>query len=71
MTVYDIAVIGKGLIGSAAARHLAVSFHDLKVCVIGPDEPQIRKAHDGVFRQPLRSRDASHVCWIPARCGGI
>ena len=49
MTVYDIAVIGKGLIGSAAARHLAVSFHDLKVCVIGPDEPQIRKAHDGVF----------------------
>ena len=49
MTVYDIAVIGKGLIGSAAARHLAASFPDLKICVIGPDEPQNRKAHDGVF----------------------
>ncbi len=49
MTVYDIAVNGKGLIGSAAARHLAASFPDLKICVIGPDEPQNRKAHDGVF----------------------
>lgn len=49
MTIYDIAVIGKGLIGSAALRHLAVSFPELKVCAIGPDEPQDRKSHQGVF----------------------
>ena len=49
MAAYDIAVIGAGLIGSAAARHLAADFPDLKLCVIGPDEPNDRKAHDGVF----------------------
>ncbi|MDE2859132.1 MAG: FAD-dependent oxidoreductase [Chloroflexota bacterium] len=49
MTMYDIAVIGKGLIGSAAARHLAGNFPELKICVIGPDEPENRKAHQGVF----------------------
>lgn len=49
MTIYDIAVVGKGLIGSAAARHLTASFPALKICVIGPDEPQNRKAHMGVF----------------------
>ncbi len=49
MTIYDIAVIGKGLIGSAAARHLAAGFPELKVCIIGPDEPSDRKTHDGVF----------------------
>ncbi|MCY4018141.1 MAG: FAD-dependent oxidoreductase [Chloroflexi bacterium] len=49
MTIYDVAVIGKGLIGSAATRHLAGNFPELEICVIGPDEPEIRKAHDGVF----------------------
>ena len=33
---YEVAVIGRGLIGSAAARHLAEAGH--KVVVIGPDE---------------------------------
>lgn len=42
-----IAVIGRGLIGSAAARHLARQGHD--ITLIGPDEPADRKAHDGVF----------------------
>jgi len=49
MTTYDIAVIGKGLIGSGAIRHLALSHPDLNVCIIGPDEPINRKTHTGVF----------------------
>lgn len=49
MTTFDIAVIGKGLIGSAAARHLASKCPELKICVIGPDEPENRRTHQGVF----------------------
>lgn len=49
MTLYDIAVIGKGLIGSGAIRHLTLAHPDLKVCIIGPDEPENRKTHTGVF----------------------
>ena len=49
MSRYDIAVIGKGLFGSAALRHLASNFPDLAVCVLGPDEPKDRKSHEGVF----------------------
>ena len=49
MTVFDFAVIGKGLIGSAALRHLTINFPESKVCMIGPDEPHDRKSHDGVF----------------------
>ena len=49
MTTYDIAIIGKGLMGSAALRHLTLAFPELNVCVIGPDEPQERKSHQGVF----------------------
>ncbi len=47
--MYDIAVIGKGLMGSAALRHLTVDFPNLRVCIIGPDEPENRKTHAGVF----------------------
>ncbi|WP_210877913.1 NAD(P)/FAD-dependent oxidoreductase [Roseovarius autotrophicus] len=42
-----IAVIGRGLIGSAAARHLARAGHE--VVLIGPDEPVAIVAHQGVF----------------------
>ena len=42
-----IAVIGRGLIGSAAARHLARGGHD--VVLIGPDEPPRMPDHHGVF----------------------
>jgi len=49
MKIYDLAVIGTGLIGSAALRHLTVNCQDLDVCVVGPDEPPDRKAHEGVF----------------------
>ncbi len=49
MATYDIAVIGNGLMGSAALRHLALSCPDMKVCGIGPAEPRDRKTHQGVF----------------------
>ncbi len=49
MTSCDIAVIGLGLIGSAALRHMSLSFPNLRVCGIGPDEPDDRKTHAGVF----------------------
>lgn len=42
-----IAVLGRGLFGSAAARHLAKAGH--KVALIGPDEPAERRTHRGVF----------------------
>lgn len=42
-----IAVIGRGLIGAAAARHLAEAGHD--VVLIGTPEPEDKASHDGVF----------------------
>ncbi|WP_179298090.1 NAD(P)/FAD-dependent oxidoreductase [Mesorhizobium carmichaelinearum] len=42
-----VAVIGRGLIGSAAARHLSKMGHD--VALIGPDEPADYSRHGGVF----------------------
>src|SRR4051794_33991326 len=42
-----VAVIGKGLIGSAAARHLAQQTRG--VLLIGPDEPAVRTDHHDVF----------------------
>ena len=42
-----IAVIGRGLIGSAAARHLALAGH--KVTMIGPVEPDDKATHNGIF----------------------
>jgi sarcosine oxidase len=42
-----IAVIGRGLIGSAAVRHLVGQ--GVEVTLIGPDEPADKAAHTGVF----------------------
>jgi sarcosine oxidase len=42
-----LAVIGRGLIGSAAARHLCKMGHD--VALIGPNEPADFSRHSGVF----------------------
>jgi sarcosine oxidase len=44
---YDYIVVGKGLMGAAAARHLAA--HNSSIALIGPDEPPDRAAHAGVF----------------------
>ncbi|RUM24281.1 FAD-dependent oxidoreductase [Rhizobium vallis] len=40
-------VVGRGLMGAAAARHLARQADG--VAVIGPDEPDDRRTHQGVF----------------------
>ncbi|MEM6305056.1 MAG: FAD-dependent oxidoreductase, partial [Pseudomonadota bacterium] len=45
--MFKIAVIGRGLFGSAAARHLAEMWEG--IAVIGPDEPESRAEHSGVF----------------------
>jgi len=45
--VYKIAVIGRGLIGSAAGRHLSMISDG--IAVIGPNEPEDPVKHEGVF----------------------
>jgi glycine/D-amino acid oxidase-like deaminating enzyme len=46
-SVYEYIVIGKGLMGAAAARYLSAI--SPRVVVIGPDEPLHRASHQGVF----------------------
>lgn len=45
--MHKVIVIGRGLIGSAAGRHLAGLMDG--VALLGPDEPTSRAAHTGVF----------------------
>ncbi|QRM44988.1 FAD-dependent oxidoreductase [Rhizobium sp. BG4] len=40
-------VVGRGMMGAAAAKYLAMQADG--VAVIGPDEPENRRAHQGVF----------------------
>ena len=47
MSSFDVVVIGRGMIGAAAARHLAES--GLSTALIGPDEPEDRRAGAGPF----------------------
>jgi len=66
MDLFEFAVVGKGLFGSAAARHL--SDRSDSVVLIGPDEPRDRRTHDGVFSSHydqgrLTSRIASNRLW--------
>lgn len=44
---YDVIVIGAGMMGAAAARHLAAE--GAKVLLLGPAEPEAKSAHHGVF----------------------
>jgi sarcosine oxidase len=46
-TVYDVAVIGAGMFGSAAGKYLAAA--GLQTLIIGASEPQDWQTHDGVF----------------------
>lgn len=46
-TTYDYIVIGKGLMGAAAARHLSAISRS--VALVGPDEPADRATHQGIF----------------------
>ncbi|MEZ4860737.1 MAG: FAD-dependent oxidoreductase [Caldilineaceae bacterium] len=45
--MYDFLVVGKGLMGAAAARYL--SEHSAQVAVMGPDEPVNHATHTGIF----------------------
>lgn len=47
MLNFDTIVVGKGLLGSAAARHLACG--GVRTALIGPDEPVNKSSHTGVF----------------------
>ncbi|OJF97314.1 NAD(P)/FAD-dependent oxidoreductase [Pararhizobium antarcticum] len=44
---FDFLVVGKGMMGAAAARYLALT--GARVALVGPDEPADRTTHDGVF----------------------
>ncbi|SIQ21294.1 sarcosine oxidase [Rhizobium sp. RU20A] len=44
---FDVVVIGKGMMGAAAARYLAEGGHS--VALVGPGEPADRRQHEGVF----------------------
>ena len=45
--IFDVAVIGNGMIGAAASRYLSAA--GLNVAAVGPSEPTDWKRHDGVF----------------------
>ena len=47
MTRYDVIVVGRGIIGAPAARHLAEG--GVSVALVGPDEPLDRTTSDGPF----------------------
>jgi sarcosine oxidase len=67
-------VIGRGLIGSAAARHLCKMGHD--VALIGPDEPTDFSHHDGVFGSHydegrITRRFDPEPFWLQMNCAAI
>ena len=45
--MFDVIVVGRGMIGAAAARYLSTSHSS--VALIGPDEPLNWQTHEGVF----------------------
>ena len=47
MERHRFAVVGRGPMGAAAARHLAAAGED--VVVIGPEEPEDWSQHEGAF----------------------
>lgn len=69
-----LAVIGRGMIGSAAARHLSKMGHD--VALIGPDEPADFSRHDGVFGSHydegrITRRFDPEPFWVQMNCAAI
>lgn len=69
-----LAVIGRGLIGSAAARHLCKMGHD--VALIGPNEPADYSRHSGVFGSHydegrITRRFDPEPFWVQMNCAAI
>ena len=67
--VCDVCVVGKGLLGSAAARHLAEM--GLKVVLLGPDEPSVRSEHFGVFGSHYDSGRITRIIDTDLYCARI
>ncbi|WP_099826966.1 NAD(P)/FAD-dependent oxidoreductase [Oceaniglobus indicus] len=68
------AVIGRGLFGAAAARHLARAGVD--VTLIGPSEPADTASHRGVFGSHydegrITRKNAAHPFWVEASMASI
>uniref|UniRef100_A0A0G4HJR9 FAD dependent oxidoreductase domain-containing protein n=1 Tax=Chromera velia CCMP2878 TaxID=1169474 RepID=A0A0G4HJR9_9ALVE len=49
MPFYDALVVGGGMIGSAALRHLTLTKPHLRLGAVAPSEPQDWAHHEGVF----------------------
>jgi sarcosine oxidase len=69
-----LAVIGRGMIGSAAARHLSKMGYD--VALIGPDEPADFSRHNGVFGSHydegrITRRFDPEPFWVQMNCAAI
>lgn len=62
MTSVDVAVIGRGLVGAAAARHLAEQ--GISTALVGPGEPADRTASPGPFSSHA---DEGRITRIAAR----
>ena len=67
--VCDVCVVGKGLLGSAAARHLAEM--GLNVLLLGPDEPPVRSEHSGVFGSHYDSGRITRIIDTDSYCARI
>ncbi|MBL88953.1 MAG: FAD-dependent oxidoreductase [Actinobacteria bacterium] len=65
----DVCVIGKGLLGSAAARHL--SEMGVSVLLLGPDEPKVRSDHSGVFGSHYDSGRITRIIDTDLYCAQI
>ncbi|XP_064106398.1 monomeric sarcosine oxidase-like [Macrobrachium nipponense] len=46
--IFDLVVVGNGLMGSAAARHASM-IPGTRVCIVGPREPEDREASRDIF----------------------
>lgn len=69
-----IAVIGRGLWGAAAARHLALAGAD--ITVIGQGEPTCKRTHDGVFASHwdegrITRKNALDAYWVEVSTAAI
>jgi sarcosine oxidase len=64
--MFDHIIVGKGLFGTAAARHLSAMAGN--VAIIGPDEPEDPSRHEGVFASHydqgrIQRRLSRNVVW--------